>query len=73
MDAVPISYDLIDLTFNVASATGADVFSIYDRDAEEIIEIINYIILRGKKTSKAIPETTPERGKDGLDKIWSYI
>jgi hypothetical protein len=58
----------MELTFTIASATGADVFKVMEQDTADVIECANYLIKRGKKKQSGTPQ--PMKKKDDF---WNYI
>lgn len=63
------------MTFAVANATGSDVFSVFEQDIDLVIDVINYLIARGKKNTKK-PHKSPSKsygnGKFKEDDFWKY-
>lgn len=63
------------MTFAVANATGSDVFSVFEQDIDIVIDVINYLIARGKKNTKKphkIPSNGYGNGKFKEDDFWKY-
>lgn len=63
------------MTFAVANATGSDVFSVFEQDIDIVIDVINYLIARGKKNTKKphkIPSKSYSNGKFKEDEFWKY-
>lgn len=58
----------MELTFTASSATNTDIFTLFAQDIEDVIEVINFLIDRGKKGG-----TDSKKVKKQKDDFWKYI
>lgn len=58
----------MELTFTTASALNTDIFTLFAQDIEDVIEAIDFLIKRGKKSG-----TESKKVKKQKDDFWKYI
>lgn len=68
-------YSILELTFTVANATNADVFSVFEQDMSIVIDIINYLIERAENGTEPAPDPqqSTQKKTGNRDVFWDYV
>ena len=68
-------YSILELTFTVANATNADVFSVFEQDMSIVIDIINYLIERAERGTAPDPkpQQSTQKKTSNRDVFWDYV